>query len=234
MTQAVNGHHDLDGWRTDSMYSFAETAHLANVSVSTVKNWLFGYTVKGREVPALFPTPGGRAEVSFLQMIEIMVAGRFRKSGLVKGLPFSKLRDAYAFAQESWGIEYPFAHLKLEVLGGHIVHFLKEGGTDGSYQALDAPEQWTLPGLLRRETIDQIEYDDELAARWFPIDKTVPIVVDPRMSAGLPVIEGRGVTVQAIRKRFKSGLRIDFIAEDFDMDRDLVETALRYWDTVAA
>ena len=90
-----------------------------------------------------------------------------------------------------------------------------------------------MPGLLR-ETIDQIEYDDELAARWFPIDKTVPIVVDPKLSTGLPVIQGRGVTVQAIRKRFKSGLRIDFIARDFDMDPDLVETALRYSDKVAA
>ena len=234
MSHVANGQENLNGWRTESMYSFAEAAHLANVSAATVKNWLFGYTVKGLEVPPLFPASGNGAMVSFLQMIEIMVAGRFRKSGPVKGLPFSKVRDAYVFAQESWGVEYPFAHLKLEVLGGHIVHFLKEGGDVGSYQALDAPEQWTLPGLLRRETIDQIEYDDELAARWFPIDKTVPIVVDPKLSTGLPVIQGRGVTVQAIRKRFKSGLRIDFIARDYDMDRDLVETALQYWDNVAA
>ena len=233
MSQVANGHEGLNGWRTESMYSFAEAAHLANVSASTVKNWLFGYTANGREVPPLFPSSGNGAMVSFLQMIEIMVAGRFRKSGFVTRLPFSKVRDAYVFAQESWGIEYPFAHLKLEVLGGHIVHFLKEGGQVGSYQTLDAPEQWTLPGLLR-ETIDQIEYDDELAARWFPIDKTVPIVVDPKLSTGLPVIQGRGVTVQAIRKRFKSGLRIDFIARDFDMDPDLVETALRYSDKVAA
>ena len=62
----------------------------------------------------------------------------------------------------------------------------------------------------------------------------VPIVVDPRISTGLPVIEGRGVTVQAICNRFNSGLKIDFIAKDFDMDRDLVETALQYWEKIAA
>ena len=173
--------------------------------------------------------------VSFLQMIEIMVAGRFRKSALGgQRVSFSAVRDAYVNARESWGIEYPFAHMRLEALGGHIVHLLKEGGSLPSFQALDAPGQWTLPGLLRRETVDQIEYDNELAARWFPIGKTVPIVVDPRLSTGLPVIEGRGVTVQAIRNRFKAGLRIDFIARDFEMESDLVETALQYWERVAA
>ncbi len=233
MSQLSNGHELVNGWRTESMYSFAEAAHLADVSTTTVKNWVFGYTVRGREVPPLFPSDNG-AMVSFLQMIEIMVAGRFRKSASGKSLSFKKVRDAHVNTQESWGIEYPFAHMKLEALGGHIVHFLRAGGSVNSYQALDAPEQWTLPGVLRSETVDQIEYDDELAARWFPIGKTVPIVVDPRLSTGLPVIEGRGVTVQAIRKRFKAGLRIDFIAKDFEMDPDLVETALQYCERVAA
>lgn len=234
MSQVTNGHEPFTGWRTESMYSFAEAAHLANVSTTTVKNWLFGYAAKGRIVPPLFPSSSNGAMVSFLQMIEIMVAGRFRKNTTGKGLSFKKVRDAYVNAQESWSTEYPFAHMKLEALGGHIVHFLKEGGPVVSHQALDAPEQWTLPGLLRRETVDQIEYDDELAARWFPIGKGVPIVVDPRLSTGLPVISGRGVTVQAIRKRFRAGLRIDFIAKDFEMEPDLVETAIRYSEKVAA
>ena len=233
MNQVINGHQALNGWRTESMYTFSEAAHLANVSTTTVKNWLFGYTAKGRVVPPLLPS-GNVEMVSFLQMIEIMVAGRFRKSALGgRSVPFSTVRDAYVNAQESWGIEYPFAHMKLEAIGGHIVYFLREGGSVASYQALDAPGQWTLPGLLR-ETIDQIEYDDELAARWFPIGKTVPIVIDPRFSTGLPVVQGRGVTVQAIRKRFKAGLRIDFIAKDFDMNPDLVETAIQYGERVAA
>ena len=28
------------------MYSFSEAAHLADVSTTTVKNWLFGYSVR--------------------------------------------------------------------------------------------------------------------------------------------------------------------------------------------
>ena len=200
---------NLNGWRTESMYTFGEAAQLAHVSATTVKNWLHGYTVKGREVPPLFSSGNG-AMVSFLQMIEVMVAGQFRKSPLGKSVSFRTVQAAYANAREFSGLEYPFAQLRLEALGGHIVHFLREGASESSYPTLDAPAQRTLPGLLR-ETIDQLEYDPdhELAFRWHPIGMTVPIVVDPTLSTGQPVIEGRGVTVHAIRKRFSSGLRIE-------------------------
>ena len=228
----TNGHQAVNGWRTESMYSFSEAAKLAEVSVTTVKNWLFGYAVRGREIPPMMPSRN-TAMVSFLQMIEIMVAGRFRKSASgSKPVPLRVVRDAYSNAQQIFGIEYPFAHMRLASISGHIIHYLESDAPASSFQALDLPEQWTLPGLLK-DTIDQIDYDHNLASRWYPIGKKVPIVVDPRVSTGLPVIAGRGVTVQAIRNRFKAGLRIDFIANDFELDRDLVEIALQYWERVA-
>ena len=222
-----------DHWRSKGMYTLREAGQLARVSTTTVKNWLFGYTVKGKEVPPLFTSVENGEMVSFLQMIEIMVAAQFRKSKSRRSVSFRRVRKAHLNARESWGVEYPFAHMKLEALGSHIVHFLGEGGPMPSYQTLDAPAQWTLPGLVI-ETIGQLEYDHDLAARWFPVGKLVPIVVDPKLSTGLPTILGRGVTVQAIRKRFRAGLRIEFIAKDYELDPDLVETALRYSEQVAA
>ena len=82
--------------------------------------------------------------------------------------------------------------------------------------------------------MEQIHYDsDSLAAQWSPLGKDVPIIIDPRFSAGAPTIVGRGVTVQAIHSRFKAGLLIDFIAEDLVLERTLVERALQYAEQVA-
>ena len=215
------------------MYSFSDAARLAGVSTSTVKNWLFGYTIRDHQVPPLFPS-GDSTMVSFLQMIEIMVAGRFRRSGSgSKSISFRKVRVAYTNAQQMWNLKHPFAHLKLEVIGGHIVNFLEHGSPEDSFQALDAPEQWTMPGTLQ-DTIAQIDYIQDLAARWFPVGRDIPIVVDPKISAGLPVIEGRGVTVQAISDQHVAGLDIEFIADDFEIPPSSVRTALEYWEKVAA
>lgn len=212
------------------MYTFSEAARLAHVSPSTVRNWLFGYTVKGeRDVPPLFgPSEGQGAMVSFIQLVEIEVAGRLRKAEHVS---FATVRRGYDNAKQLFDLENPFAHLTLSAMGGHIVHLIHSGG---SLRALDDLHQWTLPGLVD-ELIGQIDYEEELAARWWPEGKEVPIVVDPRYSSGVPTIAGRGVTISAIRSRFREGrLSIDFIAQDYQLKRDEVEQAIRFAEQLAA
>ena len=137
---------NINGWRTDPMYTFGEAAHLAHVSPSTVRNWLLGYTVGARHVPPLLSTQEGQGPmVSFLQLVETVVAGRFRKTARVS---LERVRRAYEFAQQQWGLQHPFAHLTLEVRGSHIVNYLRHENGGVSQQALDEPTQWTLPGVV--------------------------------------------------------------------------------------
>ena len=160
-----------------------------------------------------------------MKLIEVVVAGKFRKAQRV---PLRRVRKAYENAQQQFQLEYPFAHLRLEALGGHIVTWI-QGPPRDSAQALDAPAQWTLPGLVQ-ETIDQILYSEDLASRWWPLGKHIPIVIDPRISTGLPVIDKTGVTVEILHKRWKAGQEMKFLARDFDLEEPLVEQVLRYAD----
>lgn len=216
-------------WRTQPMYTFTEAARLARVSPSTVRNWLFGYTIGEREAPPLFKrSEEQRPFCSFLQLVEIVIAAQFRKE---KHVSFQAVRRAHENARKEWGLEFPFAHLELRALGGHIVHLLRpRGSLAPSHPAIDQPGQWSLPGLVE-ETIRQLDYESELAARWYPAGKDVPIVIDPRISAGLPVIVGRGVTIEAIDKRFHAGHTIEFIAKDFRLKHGVVQEAIRYVHT---
>jgi uncharacterized protein (DUF433 family) len=77
-------------------------------------------------------------------------------------------------------------------------------------------------------------YVSSLAARWYPVGKGVPIVIDPRFSAGLPTIAGRGVTVSTIYKRWKADQTIKFIADDLQIETAVIERALQYADKIAA
>jgi uncharacterized protein (DUF433 family) len=216
-----------NGWRTQPMYSFREVAHLSGVSVGTVRNWLRGYSTERGMVEPLFKGhPEEEKACSFLQLIEIVVAAKFRKAERVS---FRIVRCAYDNARELFKIDYPFASLELKAIGKHIVHIIRVPGT--SLQAIDQPEQFTLPDLVQ-ETLAQIEYEYELAARWWPAGKRIPIVVDPRISAGVPVVKGRGITVEAIYKRFKAEQEIAFIEKDLKLEHGIVEKVIRFREKV--
>jgi len=223
-----NNSNGKNGWRTQPMYSFTEVAHLSHVSTSTVRNWLLGYTTDHGVVEPLLKSHSKEEKTcSFLQLIEIVVAANFRKS---EHVAFKTVCDAYNNAKKLFGHDYPFARIELKAYGGHIVHIIRVPGI--SLQAVDQPEQYTIPDIVQ-ETLSQIEYEYELANRWWPAGKNIPIVVDPRISAGLPVVNGRGVTVEAIHRRFKADQKMEFIAKDFDIKRSVIEEVIRYAEKVA-
>ena len=225
MTTIRGSSRDLSGSRTTPLYTIPEAAHLARVAPGTVRSWLYGAEGKA----SLFETAPAPM-VSFLQLIEVVVAANFRKAERVS---LAQLRNAYLNAKHILNLDYPFAYEQLEVVGGHIVRVLHTENPSTSYQAMDEPSQWTLAGLLA-EVKRQIQYEDQLAARWYPLGNEVPIVIDPRVTSGNPTIQSRGITVQVIRKRFLAGQEMAFIARDFDIDESVVENAVRYGERVAA
>ena len=216
-------------WRTGPLYTISEAAHLADVSHITIRRWLFGYQTPDGQVSSILGDQEKTPLVSFLQLAEILVAKGFRKNRM----PLERIRKAYDFAQKQWNLEYPFAALRLEALGGHILHLFQEEQPGISLVALDTEgKQWTLPGIVIK-TIRSFDYESELAARWYPVGKNIQIVVDPRFSAGMPTIKERRVTIGAVYKRFKLGYPIKFIASDLKIRTIDIEEAVRYADKVA-
>ncbi len=240
MSEFLPGHGD--GWRTQPMYTIGEAGRLAHVAPITVRRWLHGYAPDRRfpdwrRPPVFGPKDTTTSLVSFLQLVEIVVASDFRK---ISHLKLDVIRDAHANLRVESGREYPFAHAELESAGHHVVRWLKE---QKLAQSVDRLQQFSLPGLLEERTrkvveqrLSELEFKHQLAARWYPIGKEIPIVVDPLYAAGLPTIDGRGVTVGAIYRRWKADPKdnISFIADDLQLDAQLVERVLKYADKIAA
>ncbi len=214
-----------DPFRTGKTYSVSQAAALAKVSQGTVRNWLFG----GREVDPVFGQKGRHPDqlalVSFLELSELIVAARFRKLRI----QLQRIREAHDFASKQWEVDYPFAHLNLQSIGGHILSKFEEEqpARGGHFVVLSSPKQHLLPGLVSEE-LARFDYAaDKFAARWFPFGREVPVVVDPRFSAGQPTIVDRGVRVEIIRKRWKAGEPVSSIARDFELEPPQVEAVLQ-------
>jgi uncharacterized protein (DUF433 family) len=215
------------------MYTYSEVARLAGVYPTTVRRWIHGYGGQSGQMRPVFGSPKKRSDthiaaVSFLQLAEIVIVSQFRR----KHITLERLRRAHLFAHVHFNLEYPFARLSLATDGVRVLHQFEESEPGDSLLVLESG-QLTLPGYVA-EAIQTFDFVDDLAARWFPMGKDVPIVVDPRYGAGRPTITERRLTIETIHKRWLAGQKIQFIAEDCDLEPALVEDALRYAKKYAA
>jgi uncharacterized protein (DUF433 family) len=224
-----------DTFRTGKAYTVAQVARLARTSPQNVSRWLRGYSATGHQMAPVFgkgveADNGSPLTVSFVQLVEIIVVARFRQPELSGGrpIPLDRLRRAHEFARTRLGVEYPFATLELKAEGGHLLHEFDVENPEHGPLALDMYGQWMLP-LSVHSALEQFDYgEDRLVERWFPLGHSTPIVVDPHLAGGKPVILGTRVPVDVILSRFKAGEDIKSIADDFEVEADTVEHALRY------
>lgn len=223
----------LDTFRTGKAYTIAQAAHLATTTPPTVRRWLLGSASPGHSTAPVFGKKSGEDPllVSFLELVEIVVAVRFRRGS--PGHPPLRLdviRRAHAFARDTLGVPYPFASLKLREAGGHVMHeFDRREGVTGR-MALDLRGQYELPLPVRAELCKHVDFNaqDTLAQRWWLQGRTGPVVVDPHVAGGGPTVRGRSITIDTLRSRWKAGEPIDALAQDYDLDRQIVEQALQY------
>ena len=216
----------LDGYRTAHLYTVGEAARFAGVSTRTVNRWLYG---DDYSPPVLqYETEAGhrhpRATVSFLQVLELKIAQSFRRSSRVE---LFRVRRAHEYLKNKFGLEFPFASVPLTTLGGRILedfereepgtHLIEVGGT-----------QAALPGIVTTTLYTYDFAEDDIANRWHPVGRSIPIVIDPYVSAGMPTVEDRRVTVQAIHKRHKAGQSPEFMSRDLDIELPKLEVILLY------
>jgi uncharacterized protein (DUF433 family) len=206
-------------------YSFPEAGRLAGVKTYTARRWFLGRTDNLGSTSVLFPDyppVDQKFAVSFLDLIDLHVVGRFRR----EGISLQTVRKVYARLKERFGSKHPFCHHGLLTDGRHI--FL-EGLDD-----LDAPDleeiisgqkafhEILLPHLKR------IEYNPMtgLARRWNVADG---VVVDPARCYGKPVLVNCNTTTHVVAEAFQAnGQDVDLVADLFATTPEDVLNAVRF------
>ena len=172
---------------------------------------------------------GEPLQVSFLELAEIIVVASYRRRAHGhKPAGLERLRTAHRFARRQWdNLEYPFASLQFDRVGPHMMYQFQQQEPGEGVLALDLDGQYAFPFVVQ-ESLANFEFEANYAARYFPAGRSVPIVVDPRIGAGRPVVTGTGVSVEMVRRRWKADQSIKEIARAFEIDPDEIEAILRY------
>ena len=158
----------LGRWRTQGIYDIAVAHRLTGVSTNSIKRWLEEYPAHVAELKPDWKDLWGRIHtqhnrLSFLEMVEVLIAGKIRAG---QGGSYWKVRKYHDELAAEWGTQFPFAH---QNLAAHI-------------------EGLPIPAV---KALEQLDYEDGFASRWCPFGKDGALALDPRRAGGQPAIKGR-------------------------------------------
>lgn len=221
-------HHPLSA----GAYTLPDAARLLGLPLSRLRSWVRGTRENSGTVRLPVGSFASRAEgrdrhFDFYTLIELFSVAELRRLGVsMKTLKANRAELAQRFSTP-----YPFALRGLLTDGRRLLkeldkQALLELGTGGqsSFESLVAP-------FCRRLDFDATS---QLAARYFPMGREIPVVVSPSHAFGRPVIEGTNLPTETVAGLVRGGESLDDIASEYQLSREQVESAWRFEERAAA
>jgi uncharacterized protein (DUF433 family) len=217
--------------RDSAAYTLAEAARYLRLPAATLRSWVLGRLYPTAEGSGEFPPliqPASRRppSLSFSNLIEAHVLRSLRTE---HGVPVKALRSALAFAERSLGVDRLLLRPELRADAGKV--FLDRYG---ELIELSASGQLTMRRLFD-EHLKRVEWDSsKFPARLYPFlwtpgpSEERPIVIDPCIAFGRPVVQRKGISTSAIAERIDAGESVQDIAADYDLGPSEIEQAILY------
>lgn len=228
------------------IYARADAARLLGMTPGRLRRWVGGYTYWLRETSAgqrqrrrqrpvvhtELPTIGSAVALSFLELMELRVV----KALVDEGVSLQHVRAAARLAAERFHTHHPFASSRVFTDGRHIFSAV----TDEVYTpdvvkwTRDAIDQ-VVAGPVFDQFLHEIDFDPStaLAQRWWPLGRDTPIVLDPAISFGAPVVVGTGVRTATVA-RLARGSSIRDAAVAYEIELGQARAAVEFEQTLAA
>jgi uncharacterized protein (DUF433 family) len=212
-------------------YTLAEATRYLRLPAATLRSWVLGRqypTAEGRAdfPPLLRPASRKPPWLSFSNLIEAHVLRSLRTE---HGVPVKALRGALAYAEKTLGIDRLLLRPELRTDAGRV--FLDRYG---ELIELTASGQLAMRRLFD-EHLKRIEWDSSrFPVRLYPFlsasapSAERPIVIDPRIAFGRPVVVSKGISTSTIAERVDAGESVNDIAADYDLAESDIEQAVVY------
>jgi uncharacterized protein (DUF433 family) len=213
------------------VYSLRDAAKLTGLKPRRVREWFLGRKAepdRSRVFQPDFEPIGTVHAISFLDLVDLYVAGHLREHGV--SMP--TVRKVYAKLRSDYNTPHPFARKELLTDGQSVfVRGIDKAGEEEIYDALT--KQKVFPEIIL-PFLRQIDYDrsSSLATRWHI---ATGVVVDPGKNFGRPVLERLCIPTYVIAAEYAAnGRNLDRVAGWYNLTSDEVLAAVRFETGLAA
>ncbi len=176
------------------VYSLPEAARLTHLNRRRVREWFHGRPQEQARKPVFrsdYQSVGGDRAISFLDLIELKVAGQLRD----RGVSLQSLRKVHKQLQTDLKARHPFCRKEVLTDGKRVFTL----GLDDEYMAemVEVLSHQRVFADILLPFLKRIDYDEatRLARRWC-IDEMV--VIDPAICLGKPIIGEVGIATSIL------------------------------------
>ena len=189
------------------IYTLAQAERLTHVPAKKIRRWLYGYSYsakssegRARRFCAPLWTPQHSRDeydadvIGFHDLLEI----RFVSAFAHHGIPLPVIRKCLDTAKQLFGIDYPLSSGLFKTDGRTIfAQALKESSEEDALLDLKS-RQFAFREIISPSLYAGIEYDGQLARKWFPRGRRQHVVLDPARQFGAPILNETGTPTDVL------------------------------------
>jgi len=209
------------------IYTLTEIANLTEIHPSRVRAWFRTRPDGAGCGPVLqadYAPVEGEYAYSFLDLIDVLVAGQFRDRHKVG---MSVVRKAHTVLQNELSTKHPFCHADLYTDGKRIFSLAAKEVGEPILTEVVSRQQFF---LHVREKLDRIDYSEvtQLACRW---NIAEGVMIDPTIGMGKPTICQTGITTHVMANQYYANREnADIVADLYGVCSEDVIKAVRFED----
>jgi len=221
------------------IYRLSEAARLTSVPTQKISRWVCGYTYRSagkahRAMPIWerqLPDVDGVVAVGFLDLMEIRFVEAFRRYGV----SLQTVRRAARCARKLIGHEHAFSTKRFRTDGRTIFAELHPRDKAEERVLLDLKKsQFAFDKILKPYLYAGLEFEGGVTARWYPLEGSQRIVVDPRRAFGQPIVAKEGVPTAILTAAVKHGQSPTAVAKWYEVEPESVRDAIAFERQLAA
>ena len=219
------------------IYSLGDAATLLRTRPAKVRRWMTGYARKNAQgeptrIEALWqpdlPHEGASPELSFRDLIELRFVHAFTEIGL----NLRVIRQCLAHARTCIDSDRPFSSGRFRTDGKTI--FLESLAQAEDPKVLDLKNQQYVFRNVVERTFKDLDFEDDLVARWRPFHGRESIIIDPLRSFGRPIANASGVPTETLVQAIEAEGSVSRVAALFEVSAQDVRDAAQFHRELAA